>query len=55
MSNPNDAITTDYKVRSIYIAKETVRTETRKESVFPQEYSGTSGNSLMSKAPKPVS
>lgn len=45
-------ILTDYKVRSIYLSKIIVQNSPVKESVFPPEYSGTPGSSLMKNRPK---
>jgi hypothetical protein len=47
-----ETITTDYKVRSIYLLKETIPPTIRGESVFPSDYSGTSGTDLLKNAPK---
>lgn len=46
-------VLTDYKVRSIYLSKETVQTELRPESIFPTDYSGTFGSDMLKNAPKP--
>lgn len=48
-----ETVLTDYKIRSIYLSKETVETVLRPESIFPTDYSGTFGSDMLKNAPKP--